>query len=45
MLFVPGSGFNWARPDHFRIVYLPRLAILEEAAEKMRDFLAHYRQA
>ena len=45
VLFVPGSGFNWARPDHFRIVYLPRLAILEEAAEKMRDFLAHYRQA
>lgn len=45
VLFVPGSGFNWARPDHFRIVYLPRLAILEEAAEKMRDFLSHYRQA
>ena len=24
VLFVPGSGFNWKQPDHFRIVYLPR---------------------
>lgn len=44
VLFVPGSGFNWPRPDHFRIVYLPRLSILKEATDSMRDFLAHYRQ-
>ena len=24
VLVVPGSGFNWPKPDHFRIVYLPR---------------------
>lgn len=44
VLFVPGSGFNWKEPDHFRIVYLPRIPVLQEAADKMRDFLAHYQQ-
>ena len=23
VLVVPGKGFNWNQPDHFRIVYLP----------------------
>lgn len=45
VLFVQGTGFNWHEPDHFRIVYLPRIAVLKESMEKMRDFLAHYRQA
>ena len=44
VLFVPGSGFNWHEPDHFRIVYLPRLSVLKESMEKMREFLATYRQ-
>lgn len=44
VLFVPGSGFNWHEPDHFRIVYLPRLSVLKEAADKMRDFLETYHQ-
>ncbi|MBQ4601048.1 MAG: aminotransferase class I/II-fold pyridoxal phosphate-dependent enzyme [Oscillospiraceae bacterium] len=44
VLFVPGSGFNWKEPDHFRIVYLPQIDILEDAADKLRDFLSHYRQ-
>ena len=44
VLFVPGSGFNWSAPDHFRIVYLPRIEVLNEATDKLRDFLAHYRQ-
>ena len=44
VLFVPGTGFNWHQPDHFRIVYLPRLSILEEATNKLRDFLEHYHQ-
>lgn len=44
VLFVPGSGFNWKQPDHFRIVYLPRIAVLEESVIKMRDFLEHYHQ-
>lgn len=45
VLFVQGTGFNWHEPDHFRIVYLPRIAVLKESMGKMRDFLAHYQQA
>lgn len=44
ILIVPGSGFNWHQPDHFRIVYLPRIEVLSEATEKLADFLQHYRQ-
>ena len=44
VLIVPGSGFNWKQPDHFRVVYLPRVAELEEATGKLADFLSHYRQ-
>lgn len=44
VLVVPGSGFNWAEPDHFRIVYLPRVEDLELATGKLRDFLSHYHQ-
>ena len=25
VLLVHGRGFNWKDPDHFRIVYLPRV--------------------
>ncbi len=45
VLFVPGSGFNWGAPDHFRIVYLPRETVLRESMDKMRDFLSTYHQA
>ncbi len=45
VLFVPGSGFNWGQPDHFRIVYLPRETVLRESMDKMRDFLSTYHQA
>ena len=44
ILIVPGSGFNWHEPDHFRIVYLPRLSVLKETTEQLSDFFAHYRQ-
>ena len=44
VLFVPGSGFNWKQPDHFRLVYLPRIEVLNEAMDKMADFLKTYRQ-
>ena len=44
VLFVPGSGFNWHEPDHFRIVYLPRISVLDEATRKLRDFLETYQQ-
>ena len=44
VLIVHGSGFNWKQPDHFRIVYLPRVEVLEEAMGKLRQFLQTYRQ-
>ena len=44
VLLVPGSGFNWKQPDHFRVVYLPRTEILTDAMHKLGDFLEHYRQ-
>ena len=44
VLIVPGSGFNWHKPDHFRVVYLPRAAVLQDAADKLADFLATYHQ-
>lgn len=44
ILIVPGSGFNYHQPDHFRVVYLPRVEELTEATDKLRDFLSTYRQ-
>ncbi|MBR4743645.1 MAG: pyridoxal phosphate-dependent aminotransferase [Oscillospiraceae bacterium] len=44
ILITCGTGFNWHKPDHFRIVYLPETRVLEEAVDKMTDFFAHYRQ-
>ena len=44
VLLVPGKGFNWGQPDHFRVVYLPDRRQLEKAAGKLRDFLSTYRQ-
>ena len=45
ILLVPGKGFNWGSPDHFRVVYLPRIEVLSEAMGQLGDFLSHYRQA
>ena len=44
ILITQGSGFNWPKPDHFRIVYLPRRRTLNEAADALADFLSYYRQ-
>jgi alanine-synthesizing transaminase len=44
ILVVQGTGFNWPRPDHFRIVFLPRVDILKKAMEELKHFLEHYRQ-
>lgn len=44
ILVINGKGFNWQQPDHFRVVYLPRIEVLEEAVEKMADFFSYYRQ-
>lgn len=45
VLLVPGKGFNWHAPDHFRVVYLPNIRTLKKATEKLGDFLAQYRQS
>ena len=44
ILITRGGGFNWPEPDHFRIVYLPRMEVLREAMGDLADFFAHYRQ-
>lgn len=44
VLVVQGTGFNWPKPDHFRIVYLPHRRTLTAAGEKLTDFLSTYRQ-
>lgn len=44
ILIIHGGGFNWKEPDHFRVVYLPRLEVLKEATDSIADFLSAYRQ-
>ena len=44
ILVVPGSGFDWAEPDHFRIVMLPEAGELRAAMERMGNFLDGYKQ-
>jgi alanine-synthesizing transaminase len=44
ILLVQGTGFNWPTPDHLRIVTLPEARVLQEAIERMGNFLSSYRQ-
>lgn len=44
VLVVQGTGFNWKQPDHFRVVYLPRIEVLQEAMGGLADFLKTYKQ-
>ena len=44
VLIVPGCGFHWPEPDHFRLVYLPRVPILKEVTDKLAAFLSTYHQ-
>ncbi len=44
ILIVQGTGFNWPKPDHFRIVFLPQADLLEKAIGQLGDFLEHYKQ-
>lgn len=44
LLIVQGSGFNWQHPDHFRVVYLPRIEVLKDAISKLETFLSTYHQ-
>lgn len=40
VLIVPGSGFKWETPDHFRIVMLPEVEVLRKAVSEMGDFIS-----
>jgi alanine-synthesizing transaminase len=44
ILLVHGSAFNWPHPDHFRLVYLPQATVLEDALNRLKDFLKTYQQ-
>ena len=44
ILIVHGKGFNMNTPDHFRVVYLPRIEVLRGAVNGLTDFLKYYRQ-
>ncbi|WP_455719669.1 aminotransferase class I/II-fold pyridoxal phosphate-dependent enzyme [Agathobacter sp.] len=44
ILIIHGGGFNWDQPDHFRVVYLPRIEVLKDAMGSLSDFLATYKQ-
>lgn len=44
VMLVPGKGFNWNEPDHFRIVYLPRVEELAEVQEKLTRVLSQYKR-
>ena len=43
VLLVQGSGFNWVKPDHFRVVFLPHEDVLKEAIGRLARFLERYR--
>lgn len=43
LLVVQGTGFNWPRPDHVRIVTLPHVDDLEDAILRFGRFLDRYR--
>jgi alanine-synthesizing transaminase len=38
VLMVPGSGFGWDKPDHFRIAFLPQPQVLSEAYNKLEEY-------
>lgn len=44
VLVVQGTGFNWFKPDHFRIVFLPERDHLEKAFDSIARFLVDYKQ-
>jgi len=44
ILLVQGTGFNWATPDHLRVVTLPEPRVITEAIERLGNFLASYKQ-
>lgn len=44
ILFINGTGFNWNKQDHFRIVYLADCNKLKYATDSLENFLEKYEQ-
>jgi len=44
ILIVHGSAFNWPKPDHFRVVFLPHVDELSRALKSIEKFFLNYRQ-
>ena len=44
VLIVQGTGFNWNKPDHFRLVFLPNSDDLQDACARIARFLDGYRR-
>ena len=44
VLVVQGTGFNWPKPDHVRIVFLPHADEMNEALDRIEQFLKNYRE-
>lgn len=44
ILISHGGAFNWAKPDHFRVVYLPQRTMLRQTISEISDFFSTYQQ-
>lgn len=44
VMIIPGRGFSWKDPDHFRIVMLPKAEAMARAMRDLGDFLSDYHQ-
>jgi alanine-synthesizing transaminase len=44
LLVTQGTGFNLTTPDHFRIITLPSVEVLENAIDRIADHLASIRR-
>ncbi|MGO1176981.1 MAG: aminotransferase, partial [Brevibacterium aurantiacum] len=44
ILVSHGTAFNWSSPDHFRLVTLPSVEVLDESINRLGEFLSGYKQ-
>ena len=44
LLVTQGTGFNYPEPDHFRLVTLPPVEMIEDAVDRIADFLVGIRR-
>ncbi len=43
ILISHGRAFNWVNPDHFRMVTLPSVEVIEDAMTRLAEFLDSYK--